>query len=120
MRDLTNEELSKCPECCDYYHVINNQVLFTNVLGVGVFDIHGNKVDDSILDGVFQKSKPIEKPFSIMEHRFSDTYLIPDSADDESIILEIENCGVVDYAEFKKRDIIAMAKHFNLTAEDLK
>ena len=57
---------------------------------------------------------------SIMEHRFSDAYLIPDSADDESIVLEIENCGVVDYTTFKKRDVIAMAKHFSLTAEDLK
>lgn len=56
---------------------------------------------------------------SIMEHRFSDTYLAPYSASDEIIEIEIEDCGVVDYAKFEKRDIIAMAKQVNLTAEDL-
>lgn len=119
MRDLTEKELARCPDGCDYYHVINNQVLFTNVLGVGVFDIHGNKVDDSILDGAFQKSKPIKKPFSIMEHRFSDTYFRPWSANDEVIELELEDDGVFGYVQFNKQDAIAMAKHFNLTAEDL-
>lgn len=55
---------------------------------------------------------------SIMEHRFSDAHLTPYSASDEFIEIQVENCGVVDYAEFTKRDIIAIAKHFNLTAEN--
>ena len=118
MRDLTEKELAKCPEGCDYYHIINNQVLFTNVLGVGVFDIHGNKVDDSILDGVFQKSKPVEKPFNIAQHEWSDNFVSVEKSETNSDVIRLDNDMYL--VDIDKADAIAMAKHFNLTAEDLK
>ena len=118
MRDLTDEELSRCPNDCDYYYVINNRVLFTNALGVGVFDIHGNKVDDSILDGVFQESKHIEKPFSITQHKWSDSFVSVEKSETNSDVIRLDNDMYL--VDIDKADAIAMAKHFNFTAEDLK
>lgn len=123
MRDLTENEMAKCPKGCDYYHIINNQVLFTNALGIGVFDIHGNKVDDSILDGVFQKSRPIERPFDITQHEWSDSDVSDVYISDFDLIgigiMSSDGDQVVDFG-VRKQDAIAIAKHFNLTAEDLR
>ena len=120
MRELTEEELAKCPSNCDYYHIINGEVYFTNVLGVGVYDIKGNEVDDSLLDGIFKISKPIEKPFDITKHEWSDGVLINERLHGKSEELNLF-CNYVD-GEFSldKKDAIAIANHFSLTAEDLK
>lgn len=118
MRDLTNEELARCPADCDYYHIIDGSVYFTNVLGVGVFDIHGNKVDDSILDGVFKSSRPIEKPFDITQHEWSDKMANLGAIMSErgDVVIRIGSSWIF----LDKPDGIAIAKALGVTAEDLK
>lgn len=113
MRNLTEEELSKCPASCNYYNIINGDVYFTTVLGIGVYDINGTQVDDSLLDGIFVKSAPIEKPFNINEfessmHQLDEPYI---EASSEHLLID----GTIN-----KEWAIAIAKHFKITKEDLK
>lgn len=124
MRDLTAEELAKCPSDCDYYNIIDGDVYFTNVLGVGVYDISGNKVDDSLLDGIFKKSRHIEKPFEIAQHEWSDCRNLQFSGRDEgldTLCFKVDaGDGVFAFFDLDKLDSIAIAKALGVTAEDLK
>lgn len=66
-----------------------------------------------------------EKPFDITQHEWSDERL---SHDGDTLNVEYEFCSgqldsyEVDFLnlELRKKDAIAIAKHFKLTAEDLK
>lgn len=121
MRDLTDEELSKCPNDCDHYIIINDAVYFTNVLGVGVYGIDGNEIDDSLLDGIFMRSKRINKPFDITQHEWgSGDFIDVFKAHTDDTHLHF---FIAPYCHGKtwinKSDAIAIAKHFKLKAEDL-
>lgn len=49
-------------------------------------------------------------------HKFKDDTLMFDGCLDDTVFFDTENT----YFLFNRNDIIAMAKHFKLTAEDLK
>lgn len=60
-----------------------------------------------------------EKPFDIAQHEWSDGLVTFEMVDFENDVRLI--CDNVDYEFFMgKKDAIALAKHFKLTAEDLK
>lgn len=125
MRDLTDEELAKKPDSLDFYIVVGDKVYFTNVFGVDVYCAEtGEFVDDSAISDLWKSAKKInQKPFDISEHEWSDGDIDNHflTADGLRVIFSFtpENMPL-DVIGLNKKDVIALAKHFKLTGEDLK
>ena len=117
-RELTEEELKLAPDWAYMYSITsNNNVRFHSDLMFCIFN--GHVVSDIVISEPenFGARLLNKKPFDITKHKWSDC----------DIQCEVEN----DYIRFKsqsecdefvveKGDVIAIAKHFGLTKEDLK
>lgn len=119
MRDLTDEELAKKPDGLDFYIVVGDKVYFTNVFGIDVYCAEtGEFVDDSAISDLWKSAKKInQKPFDISEYEWGDNDLI---CEIEKGYVRFKSQTESDESVFYKMDVIALAKHFKLTGEDLK
>lgn len=115
MRNITQTEIDNAPEWATHYTILNFGVLYQN-----------NEYFQSDVDGfkcvqsrVSDEAQPIQrKEFDISEYEYSHGGLKLHSVDDVNGDLYLSH-----YREVHRRtreDAIAEAKHFKLTAEDLK
>lgn len=115
MRDLTDEELALAPEWADSYFTNLNGYLIYFDTKSGDAQIFGS---DHIIRELpsehysFKKCRPL-KPFDITQHEWS--YFINVEARHDQSKIELESY----WCQFDRDDAIAIAKHFNLKAEDL-
>ena len=128
MRELTEEELSLAPEWAVKFDFFSDRLVFmsdaletTNQTSTFRFiEIDsgdywvGNDGDYDLCTRLI-----VKEPFDITKHEWSDGDLSFDFIDgDGDIILDcLGDCGGLFIS---KKDAIAIAKHFGLTAEDLK
>ena len=129
---LTDEQIAElAPDSCDYYCFKGGELFFHNCLGLDVHNSKGDRVSDDALDsGEWKKSKPIPRkpePFDITQHEWSDEakdcgisfrcplWVMPDIEVNIKDVNGGDNTGVLI-----REHAIAIAKHFGLTAEDLK
>ena len=116
MRELTQQEIDNAPEWATGYFITPG---FNGV----TYESHefyqylpcGSRVEQ-LSSGLSVNAKPIpRKEFDISEYEFSDSEVEVETNEDGTVWL----CAVA-YSSVNKRDAIALAKHFKLTAEDLK
>lgn len=122
MRDLTTEEIENAPEWADSVFENGHGALcwFSNDTGLALrIGSSAIPVAMSSVHYSFKTNKPIHrKEFDISEHKL-------DRCDDKLVQsgLDLEMCRHDNYANpsfnIRKQDVIAMAKHFKLTASDL-
>lgn len=113
MRDLTAEELALAPEWATHYIVDSgdNSIIYESKnlcwwAGLGK-PLACKRMDEGAI-------AIIRKPFDITQHEFSDEFTYFDFE------LHKDRGGIIIDGEVNRGDIIAIAKHFKLTAEDLK
>jgi len=132
MRDLTQQEIDDAPARFDSYYedghgnlrLINTGILITQ--GIDVFESCSVRLLPKIAGvNYFTKDhysmmtcKPIpRKEFDISEYEFSDGDIMVITKASSSIEIRSNNTAGV---HLSRQDSIAIAKHFKLTAEDLK
>lgn len=83
-----------------------------------IAEIAGRSTDkiSKILRTKERKTAKQKYDFDISNHEFYDYTLSLHNHNKNGVCFHVED----DYPEFNKKDIIALAKHFKLTAEDLK
>lgn len=127
MRELTQKQIDNAPERFDAYYedgngslrLINTKSMETcsanflpRVKGVSFFD----KDHYSL-----KTCSPIpRKPFDISEYEFSDSHHLTSCYIDDCGDLVIELTNDPSNTYLTKKDVTAIAKHFGVTAEDLK
>lgn len=130
MRELSKDELKLAPEWAVYFAADDNDVLFLNKdKSVGQwlvedfdlecgFDLQEkfNVTCDQL--SFFDEFHPVNT-FDITSHEWSDDCYGGSSAYGDCEKLNISD-GVDNSLAFNKQDAITIAKHFGLTAEDLK
>lgn len=117
MRDLTEEELALAPEWATHYSFTSFDVLcFVDIKNKIVTSIEAIKRGECPIscgnwfEGV-DLPEIHRKPFDITQHNLNDHLTELESGN-----LSVNDCGwIID-----KERAIAIAKHFKLTAEDLK
>lgn len=133
MRELTEEELKLAPEWATHYYAYSGgDILFECEYKNALYsEILGFMWREMLSTGICDRSEPLpKKPFDISEHKFSDSKLNFDGFSDGALVLSAEyEQWVGDLNGYSleelpinvnKDDAIAIAKHFGLTAEDLK
>ena len=123
MRELTEEERRLAPEWATHYFILDvDKVFFANKeskKGLTLIMINGYGSYQPYI-GCFCDDDLVEinqKPFDITKHEFScDSFY---SVELRGGMIELEGEYCVNYT-LNKKDVIAMALHFGLTAEDLK
>jgi hypothetical protein len=122
MRYLTEEELKLAPDWADSYfmNLSGRLVYFSAITGNAQLFGHDYIIRYLSEDHyAFSRCKPIpRKPFDITQYVFSDGRINFDKYHN-GLLVEIES-DFYECAHINKDDAIAIAKHFNLTAEDLK
>ena len=122
MKELSEEELRKCPDgFLEYgFNRSGGVFFFDRSRSVGV--VCGDSRELKLGKGhyAFYECKPIPQPresFDIAKYGWSgsDVTLIAIGVDDSSLIFSSS-----DTFDLNRLDAIAIAKHFGLTAEDLK
>ena len=125
MRELTEEELKLAP--CWATHYINKcfiVVFLSNHLRQ-IFIKEGSYFNrlTSNYDGLDGALKMPSKQFDITKHEWSDCRNLKCIGKDkglETVCFEVSVFNGLAYFDLDKDDAIAIAKHFCLTAEDLK
>lgn len=81
---------------------------------------HTESTHESVMVSYCEEHKPKDfdapKPFDITKHEWGDCDVLMLRCNPHSIAFQNHD----DNVYFERRDAIAIAKHFNLTAEDLK
>ena len=115
MRDLTQQEIKNAPEWATHYFIdCMGHVTFESEL---LWQRVGTLYAEHSRAGLSNDVKPVpRKAFDISEYKFSDCYLTVNNSWDDII----ELACVIDFIDIRKNDAIAMAKHFKLTADELK
>ena len=122
MRDLTEKELEKWPHWATHYRVDESRILFESKdkwMEVGTkfpFISRGPFKQNSKLTKC--REKPVledKKPFDITQHEWSDSIADIEAESGDTLVLKFHGSWI----SIDKDDAIAIAKHFNLTAEDL-
>lgn len=105
-QQLTDEQIAElAPDWATHYGYACGDLVFV--------DCKACKIKESI-------TKPIpRKKFDISEYEFSDKYATYTGCSASMVHIDVLNCGIPNGIFFDKDDVVAMAKHFNLTAEDL-
>lgn len=122
-QQLTDEQIAElAPDWATHFSYLCGGIVFENIenyqiYAEGVF--YGKKQKSENSDKTPRDLKPIpRKKFDISEHEFSDER-IGFSQDEKGLLVEVEG-DFYEVAYINKGDAIAIAKHFNLTAGDLK
>jgi len=119
---LTDEQIAElAPDWATHYSHNATTLTFSNTEKAVVTDFKGvyqcSEHDNEV--GFKDEDKPIQrKKFDISEYEFSDER-IGFLQDDKGLLVEIEG-DFYEVAYINKNDSIALAKHFKLTAEDLR
>tara|TARA_Y100000310_G_C20704371_1_gene833771 strand:- start:7765 stop:8148 length:384 start_codon:yes stop_codon:yes gene_type:complete len=119
-RQLTDEQIAElAPDWATHFSYLCGGIVFENIenyqiYAEGVF--YGRKQKSENSDKTPREVKPIpRKKFDISEYDFTDKSVYYDRGA-ESLYLGSDDSEIL----LIKQDVIALAKHFNLTAEDLK
>lgn len=119
MRDLTEEELALAPSWATHYIVDSDDSIIYESVSLCWWCGLGKPIDNTLGFGKM-KNRPITgRESDITQHEWSDCDLVFNRLDiDCNIHLDSTDvdCGIF----INKTDAIAIAKHFKLTAEDLK
>lgn len=119
MRDLTDKERELAPDCCDMYFINRSDLaVYVNskTKECHVAWMSAPVVLDRIHYG-YAVMRPI-KPFDITQHEWSDDNM--DRAISSSDVITLDFFDSALSVALSKSDVVAIAKHFKLTAEDLK
>lgn len=118
MRDLTKEELALAPSWATHYYAHDDKVVFESpahfqMLKDGALSERLNNATGYITSMAVEIKR---QPFDISKHEWSDDDVLVLRCSDRVIAFQNHDENVY-LARF---DAIAIAKHFGLTAEDLK
>lgn len=121
-QQLTDEQIAElAPDWATHYSSFSNGVIFENlteyqIYSKGVF--YGKKHKSENGDKTTREVKPIpRKNFLSSGREFGGTVCFVEISDDNIRL----NCDdYLNHIVINKHDAIALAKHFSLTAEDLK
>ena len=122
---LTDDQIAElAPDWATHYIIIDNDITPSCIAFYDGFwhqwFYHKDKNNWSpklTYSAIPKSAKTIpSKKLDIGEHKFSDSTIEYDSKDDDTLYLETSEF----ISCFRKHDAIAIAKHFNLTADDLK
>lgn len=122
MRDLTAEELALAPKWANRYFIKHGRdVYFISSTHFRAVLIGVNDKPFSISQGCIELANSmsiplIKKPFDITKHNWNGVDFEGVDSDGD---ISLSQSYYVDSFYISKRDAIALAKHFNLTAEDL-
>lgn len=126
MRDLTEEELKLAPEWACKFDFFNGDLIYmSDVVGdyegkplYRFLDVKHN-IEEVGVEGDYDLCTRliVKESFDITKHEWGDTVGYVETCSKEITL----NCGTgQNYIELFKDDAIAIAKHFGLTAEDLR
>lgn len=123
---LTYEQIAElAPEWATHYGISKKykSIIFESESLFTILKLDSGKFTGTwsqLSEGINENSKPIPrktKPFSITQHEWSDTVCFTEISESN---LRLNCDDYLNYVDLFKADAIAIAKHFGLTAEDLK
>ena len=123
MRKLTQQEIDNAPEWATHYTITRPASLpmYESTKSYQVVD-NNRRIQPP--KGISSHAKPIpRKEFDIVGYEFSDVNFDMCEVDGQEIILYVSTHSDLNQPNsitHDKQDVIALAKHFKLTAEDLK
>ena len=117
MRDLTQQEIDNAPDWATHYYItpsgtitFESDKMFQSVSGT----VHSN-----VVTGISKRCRSIpRKAFDIRYHDWGDEFIVIVDCDSEhfQLMCTVQN----ELFGIHRKDIITMAKHVNLTADELK
>tara|TARA_R110000851_G_scaffold303237_1_gene460785 strand:- start:177 stop:539 length:363 start_codon:yes stop_codon:yes gene_type:complete len=120
MRGLTQQEIKSAPDWATKFEVSNTAIRWSDDSFIQWFYEDGKLSDKICFNPCFVNSKPIpRKAFDISEHEFSDDE-ISREVQATSDCVQLDMVDGSRPALLDKNDVISLAKHFKLTADELK
>lgn len=118
MRELTQQEIDNAPKWATEYCVQYQSIRYSNKTHYQWVDAESSEKKGHFTGRSILMTRTIPgKEFDITEYKFSDPEIGATQFDDDEVQLDMVDGSRP--ALLNKRDAIALAKHFKLTASDL-